>query len=393
MKKSLLTIILTGLFSTSALALSPATETSNINMEELMSEIQSASETGALNNQKDEKKSKIGRTLLKRAIQYKAIKTVVKNPRKTLIAGAAVGGLGYYGYYKMKKELFKQKMAKHELFEQEWQNMIDYYPDEWEALLKRVEYDIEHSDDEEHVENLEKFLDFVVVSAKTEETAKEIREALSGANKSKHIFDSVEAMFNEVEEEFNKTGKKCTVNDLKKLIDENYDFSSYSEKINKKNNGQFSVSSYLDLKGSKFVNGFDLDHIPSYKAIENFIIQKGISLKLKLDDDKGVNFVEKTKNHFVKGVKKLKTKRLLILENNTTTIAVNNQLHLNGRTYYGRNTHIHLKDSYNLKLATINDISFALYYLQKHNQMMDFQEYLKNSRILIKRNFELCLYQ
>ncbi len=102
---------------------------------------------------------------------------------------------------------------------------------------------------------------------------------------------------------------------------------------------------------------------------------------------------KKTKNHFVKGVKKLKTKRLLILENNTTTIAVNNQLHLNGRTYYGRNTHIHLKDSYNLKLATINDISFALYYLQKHNQMMDFQEYLKNSRILIKRNFELCLYK
>lgn len=392
MKKILLPIIITGLFSTSVFALAPATETSNINMEELMSEIQSASETGALNNQKEEKKSKIGRTLLKRAIQYKAIKTVVKNPRKTLIAGAAVGGLGYYGYYKMKKELFKQKMAKHELFEQEWQNMIDYYPDEWEALLKRVEYDIEHSDDEEHVENLEKFLDFVVVSAKTEEAAKEIREALN--SNSKHIVDSVEAMFNEVEEDFNKTGKKCTVNDLKNLIDENYDFSSYSSVMTK--NKLYSVSSYKNLKRFK-KQGYEDDHIPSYKAIENFLIEKGISLPLQLtqtqdEKDKGLapKIINKTKSLLNKSIK---TDRLKVLENNTTVINVYDSTHVNGRTYLGRNRYLHSKDASNLKNATIQDISFALYNLKKHNLVNDYNQYLQNSVVLIKRNFELCLYQ
>ena len=235
MKKILLPIIVTGLFSTSAFALAPASETSNVDWTQVFSEIQESA--GAIPDGADDKAKKgLKRAVFKRVVQYKAAKFVFRNPGKTLIAGAAVGGLGYYGYYKMSKELFKQKMAKHELFEQEWQNMIDYYPDEWEALLKRVEYDIAHSNDEEHVENLEKFLDFFAVSAKAKKLAEEVMDALGQNGTHGFIKDDVDKVFKEVEDEFNKTGKKCTINDLKKLLDPSEKFIGYSEKIDKNYN-------------------------------------------------------------------------------------------------------------------------------------------------------------
>ncbi len=114
MKKYLLQIILIGLFSTPSFAFvsSPDIESP---------EIQSPTETGIPNNNKEEKKLQVRNYLLKKAIQYKAAKTIIKNPGKTIIAGAAIGGIGYYGYYKMSKELFKEKMARYKLFEQEWQ--------------------------------------------------------------------------------------------------------------------------------------------------------------------------------------------------------------------------------------------------------------------------------
>ncbi len=271
MKKILLPIIVTGLFSTSAFALAPASETSNVDWTQVFSEIQESAATvpdSADKTPEDKSKKGLKRTIFKRVVQYKTAKFVFRNPGKTLIAGAAVGGLGYYGYYKMSKELFKQKMAKHELFEQEWQNMIDYYPDEWEALLKRVEYDIAHSDDEEHVENLEKFLDFVAVSAKAKKLAEEVMDALGTNGTHSFIKDDVEKIFKEAEEEFNKTGKKCTFNDLKKLLDPSESFSGYSEKIDKNYNaGEFSVSSYRKLNNISVAQN---DHIPSYKAIETF---------------------------------------------------------------------------------------------------------------------------
>lgn len=402
MKKILLPIIVTGLFSTSALALSPATETSNVDWTQVFSEIQESAATvpdSAEKNPDDKSKKGLKRTIFKRVMQYKTAKFVFRNPGKTLIAGATVGGLGYYGYYKMSKELFKQKMARYELFEQEWQNMIDYYPDEWEALLKRVEYDIAHSDDEEHVENLEKFLDFVAVSAKAKKLAEEVMEALGQNGTHNFIMNDVEKIFKEAEEEFNKTGKKCTVNDLKKLLDRNEDFDGYSQKLIKNNSGEFSVSSYGILKQNNFKIG-QFDHIPSYKAIETFLIINGINVPLKTEKenkDIGVTktMINKVLNSTKNNIYKIAaTKRNTLLEENTTAIAVKQILHKASRTYAGRNQNKqYISDAYDLKNATILDIGFELYYLKQNGFVLEYQQYLESSKVLIKRNFELCLYQ
>jgi hypothetical protein len=52
-----------------------------------------------------------------------------------------------------------------------------------------------------------------------------------------------------------------------------------------------------------------------------------------------------------------------------------------------------MNDAYDLKNATILDIGFELYYLKQKNLNEQYQKYIESSKILIKRNFELCLYQ
>ncbi len=88
------------------------------------------------------------------------------------------------------------------------------------------------------------------------------------------------------------------------------------------------------------------------------------------------------------------TDRNVLLRNATTAVAVLKKLHKSGRTYGGRNQiEQYINDAYNLKNATKLDMGFALYYLKEKRLYDKYNKYLENSKILIRRNFEFCLYQ
>lgn len=78
-----------------------------------------------------------------------------------------------------------------------------------------------------------------------------------------------------------------------------------------------------------------------------------------------------------------------ILENNLTGILINSKEHVEKSiTYSGNNFKRKIDmDAKNLLKATVRDISFFAYKLDKFNK-----DYLKSAPYIIKRNFYLCLY-
>jgi hypothetical protein len=117
------------------------------------------------------------------------------------------------------------------------------------------------------------------------------------------------------------------------------------------------------------------------KGNKDIVITKSMIDKLLVSTNKNLDKITRTD-------------RNVLLRNETTAVAVLKELHKSGRTYGGRNqSEQYINDAYNLKNATKLDIGFALYYLKEKRLYDKYNKYLENSKILIRRNFELCLYQ
>lgn len=127
----------------------------------------------------------------------------------------------------------------------------------------------------------------------------------------------------------------------------------------------------------------EMDHIPSYAAIETFLENKGITI---------------TKYFTIKPNGKKEFQRDTNLEANTSTIGLPQTIHNKGRAYGGKNSKNKIsKDSQNLLEATILDISitayhFSLDYTNGSVYNITAQNYIKSALTVYIRNKLLCLY-
>lgn len=150
-----------------------------------------------------------------------------------------------------------------------------------------------------------------------------------------------------------------------KLANSPIDFSNNLKLTEGGNNGINAVNRYGNFPSNR--NEYTPDHIPSYKAVDNFILKKEVALNSKRRDNN-------------------------ILDDNLTAINIATLEHQEGsRTYGGRNIKRNIEDAKNLKWATAKDIAFFSAYLILF-KFRDPTDYIKANETLIKRNFYLCLY-
>ena len=82
------------------------------------------------------------------------------------------------------------------------------------------------------------------------------------------------------------------------------------------------------------------------------------------------------------------------LERNSSSIAVPEEIHKQGRTYAGRNTQKQISsDASNLLSATVKDITTIAYLFLKNPQYnISADDYIQNSMLIYARNKMLCMY-
>lgn len=121
------------------------------------------------------------------------------------------------------------------------------------------------------------------------------------------------------------------------------------------------------------------DHIPSYAAIDKFLLNHGISTKT---------------TYRLNSNNEKETVRDSDLEANETAIATPREIHKLGRTYGGRNYPAKItEDSQNLFEATMKDIATIAYWYSLNPQFnITAQDYIKSAMYIYVRNKMLCLY-
>ncbi len=119
--------------------------------------------------------------------------------------------------------------------------------------------------------------------------------------------------------------------------------------------------------------------IPSYKAVELFMKQKGV-------DFSGLSV---TKN---------KSPRFVNLNNNITAINIEYELHRNNRTTDSKNEIFSKIDSLSLKIATLKDFTTLLFLAKtgdvKNNKTYstNYAKIINSFNVVYLRNKQLCLY-
>lgn len=109
------------------------------------------------------------------------------------------------------------------------------------------------------------------------------------------------------------------------------------------------------------------DHVPSYASITTFF----------------------NKNHIILTPQMLKN-----LKQNTSTIAIDTDIHKKTETYGGRNTQTRQTvDAQNLKLASIRDMVFSAAVSYKKYGVTGLTIYVRGAMTVYERNLLLCLYQ
>lgn len=186
----------------------------------------------------------------------------------------------------------------------------------------------------------------------------------------------------------------CTVQDLEKLTWGKKNFDALNLPTNPMpfpKDGTaplYSVNSFANLKNNyktyskKTINPIiqEQDHIPSYKAIEVFLIHKGIVIDKGYVNDKG-NTDEYD--------------RLASLENNTSAIVTPKEIHKMGRTNGPKNGSLYEIDATNLELATAKDIvstAYAIATATANTYNVTPEQYINSAMTLYLRNKMLCLY-
>lgn len=137
-----------------------------------------------------------------------------------------------------------------------------------------------------------------------------------------------------------------------------------------------NVNTYQGLasnyRGKTAVIKQNQDHIPSYAAIEQFLINHGVNVKY----------------YGIPG------KRDPDLAKNETAISLPEEIHKLGRTYVGRNSQSQIqRDAADLLEATKKDITTTAYAFLKNPQYnINYRDYIEAGLVLYARNKMLCLY-
>lgn len=347
MNKTLLSFLILSTLSLSSHAFLP---------EKLPSFEQLVSQVELEKKNKPPKKPSIGKTLGKGYLLTK----VWKHKGKIAILG--IGSLIVYGISKSK---FLDIIANPENHEEYMQEMLEDKLKTSIAFQSVVFYNYLKTDDIEFKEQLEYFIDYF--------------NLIRAASSAQHAADMETPRYKEIRLELLKEAKKIR----KEWEDNNgpyrcnnnfYHQLAFTENFRPNpdvsyGNGYniYDVNNHLTLTDNKIKNQTS-DHIPSYKAVEKFLINKGVSLSKKRHQNS-------------------------ILDNNLTGILINSSHHEKysvtfGGSNFAKKTDDDAKDLFK---ATIRDISYFAYKLDSINSN-ESKIYLKNSLVLINRNFYLCLY-
>ncbi len=349
MKKYLLTLLILSTFSLSSNAFLPEKLP---NFEQLVSEVDLAKKN------KPPKTPSLGKTLGKGYIATK----VWKHKGKIAIVG--IGGLIVYGISKSK---FLDIISNPDEHQEYIQEMLEDKLKTSIAFQSVVFYNYLKTDDTEFKEQLEYFIDYF--------------NLISKAKSAQHAADMLTTQYTDIKKELLKEAQKIRKewednNGPNRCNNNFYHQLAFSENFRPTPDvvlgsgfNLYDVNSHGILKDDTNTrNKLTSDHIPSYKAIEVFLTNKGIVIN-----------GGRTKNP--------------TLVSNLTGILVNRQDHADySITFSGNNKRDKFEnDAKNLFDATIRDISYFAYKLNAVNSN-ESKIYLKNSLSLISRNFYLCLY-
>lgn len=206
------------------------------------------------------------------------------------------------------------------------------------------------------------------------------------------IYSEVLSKAEAIDQEMTKNNLQCNTTQLKLLFLKNSDFENTVNKLLPKIQNYpthtLNVNTYRYLYKNYTNKSFNLehDHIPSKAAIREFLENKGITIK-------SINYENKINNK-----NKISNNDLIY---NESAISIPKLLHSESRTYAGRNSSKQItKDSNNLRLATIKDLTTIAYYLYLnendiYNQNkfgIHYSDYINSGIILYTRNKLLCLY-
>lgn len=282
--------------------------------------------------------------------------------KKLIIGGALVVGVGGF----ISKEKFIDMIEHPEDHEDFMLELINDHPIKYAAFKKFLDLNIEKTNDMDYKQSLLDFEDYYHIG-KEDTIYKKIIES----PEYKNYFSIVKAKAKLIKDKYSSDKNKriCNIEYYDEIAHSEIDFPQNLLLSKGNTNDIYSVNRYGNFNNKKGV-GMTPDHIPSYKSIEKFLINKGVP-----------NISNKRKNN-------------ILLVDNTSAININTIEHQKGsKTFGGRNnSEVSEADSKDLLTASIEDISvFAAYLiLEKNKNPID---YLDASYTLLERNYYLCLYE
>lgn len=249
------------------------------------------------------------------------------------------------------------------------EHYLEVHPDKYDEVQKYFEYRKSQTQDSEKIAKYDQAIEDVGLNTRTITEQLDIE---SNDTDWSNIYIQLVSIFNNIDSKpkLEDYSNNCSIEYTKQLVfmssaDFNNNINIYLPKINNNQAVLFNFDKYENLKSKKGV--MESDHIPSYKALEWFFVNKGI---LAQNPPKQVK-----------------------LNKNATAINLPYLTHRNNRTTGDKNIILSKSDGQNsksLRNATLKDFATILW-LEKGNQNNISQ--LINSFIQIYvRNKLLCLY-
>lgn len=206
-------------------------------------------------------------------------------------------------------------------------------------------------------------------------------ELQQGIKMTTEIMRNMISLANEKDMEDTKSKRnKCDINDIAARtyiynslnpIDPLY--TDVNRPIREFDTGAYKNLNFVTKKYAKLYkikDNFDHDHIPSFASLKTYLENR---------DQYVINFDNKLRN---------------VIQQNGTVVAINQAMYAAGRTYKGRATSTMIRDSKDLRKATIKDFKMHYYYYKKNGSSNPSFETLFNKAFIqtYQRNKMMCLY-
>lgn len=323
-----------------------------------------------LNNGEGVVPSKVKKpSLLKGAARFVVAKKVWNNKGKIVVFGlVSLIGIG------ITKSKYLNLINNPEDNEDYMIELIEDKPKRFSVFHKVVIYNYLKTDDKEHKDKLEYFIDFFNLGVTKEALNKIEMSKKSFKDIENEVIDIVKVIHNDWKNDKNRP--KCDKAFYENTIMKVNNYRPVPDVILRSNFGLISendVDNHETLTNNKD-SLLTSDHIPSYKSVEVFLKNKNVY------------------GYYKDGYLPIKNERKdnLLLANNLTGVLIKSDDHMKfSITYAGNNFKRKIKDDSNdLLKATVRDIAFLA-----NNLGVAKDSYLKSAPYIIKRNFYLCLYE